>query len=171
MVPKFLSKSQLVWNDKMWADYRRIYISSKTPISDSMVAKELDRLESIMQANPEAALVGHSLGGWWAANLATRFKLNIRKLVFWTPLADTTPYPIFNTTDQFCPTRKLPRLNKGSHKVYSFLSADDLIVPSPFHGQRLQKHFDSGTYLLEGGHFYQKNHQAALNFMKDWIEV
>lgn len=141
------------------------------PTSNAMVEQELDRLQNIIDCFPEAALIGHSLGGWWAANLALQPECNIDKLVLWTPLGDTELYPFFNVTDKYKPTARELTKNAFAHRVLTVIAKNDLIVPAPLHGQALSRHFHSMIYELDGGHFYQKNHQAGLSYMKDWIEV
>lgn len=172
MVPQFISKSKLVWDHEMWSDYKCIYISSKTPTSNTMVGRELQRLQNIVESFPNATVVGHSLGGWWAANLALQSNVDIPKLVLWTPLNDIDLYPVFNVTNKYIPTkRKLTTNNIYSHRVLTFIAKEDLIVPPAVHGKALAQHFRSMEYILDGGHFYQKNHKVALSYMKDWIEV
>jgi pimeloyl-ACP methyl ester carboxylesterase len=170
MVPKWLAKSRFVWNDSLWKYYRRIYLPSKTPLSDSMVDRELDKLCHLVNLFPDAILAGHSLGAWWAANLACSPNANISKLVFWTPLGDTTDYPIFNATKRHYPPRKTPNPNLiGPHKALTFEGKYDFIVPPKDHSHCLNQHFKGMSYHLKGGHFYQSNHKAGLLFMKDWI--
>lgn len=171
-VPKFIAKSQLVWNESFWPDYNKIWVSSKTPISNKMVERELDRLEYLINLFPGATLAGHSLGGWWASNLALRPNLIIKKLVLWTPLGDTEPFPIFKAGDHFHPAYlQSHSSNYGPAKVLVFHAKKDRIVPPRSHALNLAKHFNAQTYQLNGGHFYQNNHQAGLQYMKDWIEI
>ena len=170
-VPKFIAKSPWVWDESFWAGYQRIWISSKTPTSDGMVQKELDRLQTILSKYPGATLAGHSLGGWWSANLALRPEVKINKLVLWTPLGYAGDYPIFNVTPRFHPPHQGPTHNSGPHRVLVLYGKDDLIVPSAHHALPLARHFGALEYRLEGGHFFQSNHRAALRYMKDWIEL
>ena len=172
MVPKKLATSKFVWDDSMWGDYRRIYLPSKTPLSDSMVDRELDRLCYLVNLFPNTIVAGHSLGAWWAANLACHPQAKIDKLVFWTPLADTKDYPIFNVTHRHHPMRKTPHPhNVGPHKTLSFEAQYDFIVPPREHSYHLNNHFKGSLYRLKGGHFFQSNHRAGLIYMKDWLEL
>lgn len=171
MVPKFVSKSKLVWDESFWSDYRCLWISSKTPTSDGMVKRELDRLQHLLELFPGAAIAGQSLGGWWAANLALRPKLNIKKMVLWTPLGNAGAYPIFNVTPRYHPPNQLTNANYGPGRVLIFEAKHDLIVPPQHHAINLVQHFGGLRYTLNGGHFYQSNHRQALEYMKDWIEA
>ncbi len=170
MVPQALAKSKFVWEDSLWRDYRRLYLPSKTPLSDNMVEKELDRLCRLVNLFPKSVVAGHSLGAWWAANLACHSQAKIDKLVFWTPLGDTRPYPIFNVTQRHHPMNKVPYL-VGPHKVLTMEAQYDFIVPPREHSYCLNHHFKSTLYKLQGGHFFQSNHKAGLLFMKDWIDL
>lgn len=113
-VPQFVSQSKFVWNKPFWSDYQCIWFSSKTPTSDHMVEQELDRLEELMKQHPGAILAGHSLGGWWAANLALRNQFLINKMVLWTPLCDTMEYPIFNVTPRYNPINQIDKYRTNS---------------------------------------------------------
>lgn len=168
-VPIFVMKSKWLFDDSMWTGYRRIWLPSPTPRSDAMVEKELERLKRLLWTYPGAALVGHSLGGWWAANLALRIK--IRKTVLWTPLCNEQEFPIFNVTPAYHPCNQPLIGNYGIEKVMIFAAKDDLIVPYQQHSHNLARHFATGMHMLEGGHLYQFNHQTALKHMKDWIEA
>lgn len=171
-VPKFVAKSRFLWNEPMWPDYNKIWLSSKTPTSDMMVEKELDRLEYILGLYPNATLAGQSLGGWWLANLALRPNIAINKLVLWTPLCDCRDYPIFNVTERYNPAKQIPNgINYGFRRVLVLGAKNDLIVPSAKHSWKLSDLFGSITYYLNGGHFYQNNHQSALTYMKEWINL
>lgn len=170
-VPKFIAKTAWVWDQKFWSDYRRIWISSKTPTSDGMVQKELNRLENLLRLFPNAVLAGHSLGGWWASNLALRQEVQINKMVLWTPLGNADDYPIFNVTPRYHPIHQPVTNTHGPHRVLVYSAKDDMIVPPPGHGLRLSQHFNAMNYNLQGGHFFQGNHRAALEYMKEWIEV
>lgn len=172
MIPKILAKSSFVWNDSLWKGYRRIYLSSKTPTSDWVVENELSRLTRLINRYPGAIVAGHSLGAWWGANLACRPECKISKLVFWTPLADTNEYPIFNVSNKYHPINLIPNShNRGPHETLVFIGKDDFIVPPKNHGHILCDHFDGMPYHLDGGHFFQNNHQQGLNYMKTWIEL
>jgi len=169
-VHPLIAKSKWVWDKSFWSDYNCIWLSSKTPTSDGMVKRELDRLQNLIRAYPEATVAGHSLGGWWASNLALRPKVIIRKTVLWTPLGDTGYYPIFNVTPRYHPPHQPVTSNSGPHRVLVLSAKDDLIVPPNGHANELASHFLAMPYRLNGGHFYQSNHRAALEYMREWIE-
>jgi pimeloyl-ACP methyl ester carboxylesterase len=172
MIPIWAAKTKFVWNDSLWKDYNKIYLSSKTPLSDGMVDRELDNLCRLVNNFPNVTLAGMSLGAWWAANLASHTECKIKKLVLWTPLGDANAYPIFNVTKRHHPANKTPNQhNVGPHRCAIFSAEYDLIVPPHFHTKDLISKFDSITYKLDGGHIYQPNHQAGLKFMKDWVEL
>lgn len=170
MVPKWLAKSQFVWNDSFWRDYRRVYISSRTPTSDMMAEKEIQRLLNIVSLFPEATIAGQSLGAWWAANLACRPQCKIKRMVFWTPLGDTTEYPIFNVSQRYHPINQTPKVY-GPHRILVYAGKEDFIVPPKDHAETLCEHFSGTPYLLHGGHFFQTNHQEGLKYMKTWMEL
>jgi hypothetical protein len=46
-----------------------------------------------------------------------------------------------------------------------------LIVPPNEHALNLARHFNAMEYKLSGGHFFQSNHRAALEYMKEWVEL
>ena len=171
-VPQFVAQSRFVWNKPFWSDYQCLWLPSLTPTSDKMVERELDHLEDLMAQHPGATLAGHSLGGWWAANLALRPQVVIKKMVLWTPLCDTSSYPIFNVTPRYYPpyqvNHNLPL--HGPERVLIVSAEHDLIVPCDQHAFPLFMCFLCQQYKLFGGHFYQTNHQARLSYMKDWIE-
>lgn len=170
-VPKFIAKSKWVWDKDFWADYKCIWLSSKTPTSDGMVQKELNKLQNLLNLYPDATLAGQSLGGWWASNLALRSEVKIKKLVLWTPLGNAGDYLIFNVTPRFHPPHQELVSNSGPNRVLVLYGKDDLIVPPDAHAHHLSRHFRAMDYKLNGGHLYQSNHRAALQYMKDWIET
>lgn len=171
MVSEALAKTRFVWNDNIWKNYNRIYLSSKVPISDFMVREELNRLANIINQYPDAILAGHSLGGWWAANLLCYSNINVSKFVLWTPLSNVDPFPIFNVSPVYHPLYKAPNKNVGLQKSIIFYARNDLVVPYLEHAQHLQELFKCSSYPLSGGHFYQRDHANALLYMKDWIEL
>lgn len=171
-VPKIIAKSKFVWNDPLWQEYNRIYITSKIPTSDVMVEKELERLSAIINKYTDTIVAGHSLGAWWAANLACHKESKFKKLVMLTPLGDTSSYPIFNVTPYFHPWNRVPnKEHYGPHNVLINVSKRDFIVPAEQHGENLIRHFNATRYTLSGGHFYQSNHLAMLKFMQEWIDI
>lgn len=170
-VPNWLAKSKFVWDESLWSRYHCIWIESQSPTSDSMVHHELNRLEYLIDTHPGCAVVGQSLGGWWAANLALRPHVALKKVALWTPLCDASAYPIFKVSRKYHPTKQRPYWNQGPHRVLTLTAKRDLIVPSDAHGYELSKHFMSMNYDLDGGHIFQRNHKTALNYMKDWIET
>ena len=171
-VPKWLAQSKFIWDKFHWEDYHCIWLKSKIPYSDMMVAQELDRLESLIAEYPDATLAGHSLGAWWASNLICRKSVSVKKTVLWTPLTNANHYPIFNVTPRYHPCNQSPNpRNIGPHKVLVAHAQNDLIVPQNSHAFNIMLHFQALSYTLMGGHFYQSNHGAALRFMKDWIDL
>lgn len=170
-IPIALSKTRFVWNDSIWKDYNRVYNTSRVPLSDKMVEYELDRLTDIINQFDNPIVAGHSLGAWWAANLACHAQSRIKKLVLWTPLGDASHYPIFNVSQKFHPElRKHNKMCYGKQKTLLVHSTMDLIVPAYRHTPGLIKMFDPTIYTLYGGHIFQINHKAGLSFMKKWVE-
>jgi len=171
LIPKWLAQSKFVWDKAHWEDYQCFWLDSKVPYSDIMVSKELDNLERLLNKYPEATFAGHSLGAWWISNLMCRPTVEFRKTVLWTPLTHADEYPVFNVSPRYNPMYQIPNLpNTGAYRNLVVYANQDLIVPSPSHALSLSFHFKSMTYQLLGGHLYQKNHKAALNYMKDWVE-
>jgi pimeloyl-ACP methyl ester carboxylesterase len=172
MVPEALAKSSFVWDDQHWKGYNRIYLPSKTPTSDRMVDRELDRLCKLVNQFPDVVVAGHSLGAWWATNLACHSESKIKKLVCWTPLVNANIFPFFNVTPRHYPLNKLPnKHNMGPANAAIFHAKNDWILPYELHSFRLGMLLNATIYDLNGGHCYQTNHKAGLHFMKDWIEL
>ena len=148
------------------------HFASKTPCNDAMVENELVRLEKFINSFSYPIVAGHSLGAWWTANLVVRQKAKIRKAVFFTPLSDVKRYPhIFNCDSQYNPLNTIvPMDNYGPNKNLVFTGNKDYITLEN-NGKQLAIHFNSSEYKLYGGHFYQRNHNNALEFMKRWIEI
>ena len=169
-VPKFVGKSSLIWNDKIWENYNRIYVSSTIPTSNKVVEKELDSLASIVRLYDKPILAGQSLGGWWAANLATHRKISIDKLILFTPMCESNSFPLFDYTNHYNPCELAPVIS-GPHKVLVFPAYYDNIVPIKQHANKLIKHFNAMDYLLSGDHWYQADHLAGLKFAQEWIEI
>lgn len=171
-VPLTVAKSQFVWNKKMWKGYNTIFLPSKTPRSEKGIKKELLKLEKIVNSFDKPIIAGHSLGAWWAANLALHSKTDLQKIVFLTPLSDLKEYPtIFHYAPEYDVFRyNIPRAKRGAHKNLVIYGNHDLVTPS-LHGERLAYHFDAMEYHLDGGHLYQLNHYYAIKYMKDWIEL
>jgi pimeloyl-ACP methyl ester carboxylesterase len=169
-VPQVVAQSRFLWDKPFWSDYKCIWQSSRTPTSDGMVERELNRLQRLLGRYPDATLAGHSLGGWWAANLALRSNVTINKMVLWTPLCNAGVYPIFKVSARYHPLTQEIAGNFGRNHVLTFVAKDDVIVPPYSHGTKLSAHFLSGFFKLDGGHFYQANHKLALYYMKHWIE-
>lgn len=170
-VPVGLSKTKYVWNHSLWKEYNTIYYTSKVPLSDEMVEEELDNLLKLSENFENPIIAGHSLGAWWASNLACLNQFKTSKMVLWTPLGNHMAYPIFNASSRFLPGNKLPSPdNRGDKKVLLCYGSHDLIVPSNKHTPNLIKLFNPLLYKLYGGHLYQVNHQDGLLLMKKWIE-
>lgn len=171
-VPTWLSKTKFVWNDPFWEDYHRVYIDSKTPRSDNMVDRELARLSNLINSYDNPIVIGQSLGGWWGANLACYPGTKMDKLVLWTPVCHAEVYPIFNVTLRHHPMAKHNNPNMhGPHRVLISYAYDDWLVPHDYHAVALMKKFNATLFRLDGGHWFQTNHQQGLSFMKDWIEL
>ena len=170
-IPVFLAKTNFFWNDLMWDDYTRIYNSSKTPISDFMVEQELQRLEKLIDSFKYPIVASHSLGAWWTANLVMRQNVNIKKVVYWTPLTDINRYPrLFNASKDYYPCSKvLPDEMLGLDKHLVIGADKDLITPH-HDALKLARYLKSTQYTLDGYHCYQRNHAEALNFMKNWLK-
>jgi len=169
-VPKFVAKSKLIWEEDFWNEYNCVWVSSKTPTSDLMVERELDRLQRLLGRFPGATVAGQSLGAWWGAHLAHRPQVVINKLVCWTPLYHADDYPIFNITPRYSLSYKRITENSGSSKVLTVLAKEDMIVPPMRHAYQLKEHFQGMGIVLDGGHLFQSNHKEGLIFMKKWIE-
>lgn len=171
-VPKLLAKSRFVWNDSFWKDYHRIYITSKIPFTNEIVEKEINRLCNLMAQFDNPIIAGHSLGAWWAANLACSPQSIMKKMVLLTPLGDAAAYPILNVSSCHHPINKKPNnYNVGPNRTLLVSATYDLVVPAHHHSNYMVKLFQPLVYQLNGGHFYQKNHQNGLIFMKNWIEI
>lgn len=169
--PITLGKSPFVWHDAKWEGYNRIYQYSLVPTSDAMVEKELSRLSSLISRYDKPILAGHSLGAWWAANLACRSSIDIDRLVLYSPLGTANTYPIFNVSNSYNPGHLLPNPEIiGHHKSLLFYGNLDLIVPYKTHSIPLIDKFNPTTYVLKGGHFLQVNHLQSIRFMRNWIE-
>lgn len=169
-VPGFLQRTPLVWDDKVWEDYGRIYLSSKTPTSDVMVKNNLQKLNKFVNSFEKPIVIGQSLGAWWAANLACQPDSKIDKLVLMTPLSSLSDYPFFNASPLYYPHNRVPYI-KGPHKVLVGGAKEDLIAPVSWHASKLRWHFNATPYELNGGHYYQKDHKSFLEFTKEWIEI
>jgi pimeloyl-ACP methyl ester carboxylesterase len=170
-VPQWLAQSKFIWDSNLWKNYNCIWLNSKIPYSDSMVGRELDQLENLVQKYDEVILAGHSLGAWWISNLICRDSVNVEKTILFTPLTDTSQYPIFNATPRYHPCNQLPNINNiGLHKILIAYGNEDLIVSQTRHAFNLVMHFKAMPVRLEGGHFYQTNHKASLMYIKDWVE-
>lgn len=171
-IPTYISKSKLFFDDSMWEGYHRVFYSSKTPSSDTMVEKELNNLNSLVNSFSYPIVIGHSLGAWWATNLACNNSSNIKKLVLWTPLCDVNMYPIFNASRKYHPINRVAnKHNTGLHNTLVCYANNDLIVPHIAHAQPLISQFNASSYELNGGHAYQIDHKSGLSFVKDWIEL
>lgn len=169
-VPKFIAKSRFVWNEPLWSKYNTTFITSKIPISDNMVVSELNRLSGIINEFDNPIIAGHSLGAWWASNLACSKNISISKLILLTPLSNANYYPIFNVTPKFDPVNNIPYIH-GPHRTLVISSEYDLIVPQATHSNRIANHFCAQTYQLNGGHFYQTDHDQMINYMQSWIDL
>jgi len=171
-VPLSLAKTKFVWNERFWDDYNCVFLCSKTPRSDCGIKKELSRLKTIISKYDQPTLAGHSLGAWWAGHLMMDLDIDIKNAVYLTPLADLQEYPkIFKGYKNFdIFSKKVPQGRAGPHRNLIIHSSIDLITPKR-HANMLIKHFNGIEYQLCGGHLLQTNHDNALLFMKEWIEL
>ncbi len=169
-VPKFLEKTSLAWNDEMWKDYSRIYLSSKTPVSDVQVSNHLNELNKFVNSFPDPIVMGQSLVAWWAGNLACQKGTKISKLILFLPLAHLADYKFFNVSSKYSLFNREPIVS-GPHKVLVAGATKDIIAPYGEHAARLANKYNACSYSLNGGHYFQQGHKACLNFMKDWIEI
>jgi len=169
-IPKCLAKTKLVWNDSLWNDYNRYYVSNYLPTSDLDAKRKLNELKELINSLSNPIIISQSLGAWWTANLACMPECDIKKVIMMTPLANAKNVPFFNTSSLMYPIKNAPVVN-GPHRVLVCQAKYDLICPVQFNGSRLIKHFNAMSYDLNGGHFYQSDHTSCLKFMQDWIEV
>jgi len=169
-VPKILAKSKLVWDDTMWDNFDSVYYTSKIPISDKMVDLEIDNLCKLINDYDRPFVVGQSLGAWWGANLACLPECNINKLAMWTPVANASAYPIFNVTHCHNPRNKKvnDRFVGGKNSLLCY-AENDLITPNYSQSLNFMIHFNPTIFKLNGGHLFQRNHEAGLIFMRDWF--
>lgn len=171
-LPEFVSKSSLFFNDSFWKGYNRVYYKSKSPISDQMVNQELSNLVELINNYKDTVVIGHSLGAWWAANLACHPQTKINKLALWTPLGNTKDFPIFNLTTIQEPINKITNIhNIGINKTFITYAKYDLIVPYKNHAIPLINKFNATSLSLNGGHTWQKDHNKGLLQLKQWIEL
>lgn len=171
-LPKFISKSSWFFEDSFWAGYNRIFYKSKTPTSDEMVVAELENLKRLTNQYPNVTVIGHSLGAWWASNLACDPQSKINKLALWTPLGEASEIPIFTVTQASEPINKTPNPhNIGPDKAFVAYAEYDLIVPYREHALPLANKFQATSLSLNGGHAWQSNHKDGLIIMKDWLKL
>jgi pimeloyl-ACP methyl ester carboxylesterase len=169
-VPSFVSKSSWFFEEPFWEGYNTIFYKSRTPTSDRMVVDEMDNLIELMSPYSDVSVVGHSLGGWWAANLACNSQSKISKVALWTPLGIASEFPIFPVSWRSEPGNKIANShNVGPDKVLLAYAVDDLIVPYKEHALPFRKQFDACTYALDGGHMWQTNHKDGLQVLKNWL--
>jgi len=169
-MPAFVSKSSWFFEEPFWEEYNAIFYKSRTPTSDRMVLNEMDNLIELMAPYPDVCVVGHSLGGWWAANLACHPDSKMDKVALWTPLGTAGEFPIFPVSWKSEPGNKTPNAhNMGPDKVFLAYAKDDLIVPCESHALPFIEQFKTSTYALDGGHIWQTNHKEGLQVLKNWI--
>jgi hypothetical protein len=169
-IPKILAKTKYVWDDKLWKNYNRAYLSSPVSISDLDAKNQLTELINIVNSVDSPIVIGQSLGAWWAANLACVKDINLNKLILFTPLADARLAPMCNVTKIMNPLEQPPYLT-GPHKVLVCEAKYDMVCPIYEHSYPLIRHFNAMPYSLNGGHFFQKDHTACLSFIQDWIDL
>ncbi len=169
-VPKVFSKTKYVWNDKLWLNYKRTYLSSYIPTSDFDAKNKIKELTGLINSLDNPIVICQSLGAWWGANLACTKECNLHKLIMVTPLSNVTYVPFFNVSNIMAPLQNIPH-HTGPHKILVCSAKYDIVCPPIFNSDKLKKHFNALSYEMNGGHFYQKDHTAALHFMQDWIEL
>lgn len=169
-MPSFVSKSSWFFEESFWEGYNTIFYKSKTPTSDHMVVEEMKNLIELMSPYSDVSVVGHSLGGWWAANLACHPQSKMSKIALWTPLGVAGEFPIFPVSWRSEPGNKIPNpYNLGLDKVFLAYAKDDLIVPCKSHALPFRTQFKAASYTLDGGHVWQSNHKEGLLALKNWL--
>lgn len=169
-VPRLIAKSRFGWNDELWTDYSRIYLPSVAPKSDVMVRQHLGYLENLINSLNNPIVMGQSLGGWWAANLACQPNIKMDKVVLYTPFSDLHEYAFFNASPLYYPYNREAKV-KGPHRVLICHAREDIFAGERIHTYRLMNTFNAVDYQLDGGHFKQKNRIPCLEFIKDWMEI
>lgn len=170
-VPKWLAKTKYIWNDKLWKDYNKIYITSKIPYSNNMVERELNDLTNLVKSFSKVIIAGQSIGAWWTINLLAHTNIFIYKSVLLTPLIDITDYPISNITPKYhLINRKVYSRHTGKNNSLLIEAKNDWITPRDEYSLRVEYKLNPTVYTLNGGHIYQKDHQEGLSFMKEWID-
>jgi pimeloyl-ACP methyl ester carboxylesterase len=168
--PAIASKSWLFFDEKSWK-MKTIFYKSKTPTSPAMVENEIENLADLV-AQDDTHVVGHSLGAWWAANLACRSYSKINKMVLWTPLGLAGVFPFFRAARHQEPFNGTPnKHNLGLDKTLVVCAKYDLIVPYVAHALPLIDKFKAESLFLTGGHLYQIDHAKGLSTMKQWLGV
>lgn len=168
--PEFASKSQFFFDEKSWKT-KTLFYKSKTPTSSTMVEFELKNLADLV-AQDDTHVIGHSLGAWWAANLACRHYSRINKMVLWTPLGLAGVFPFFKAAWHQEPFNGTPNLhNVGLDKTLVVYAKNDLIVPYVAHSLPLIDKFKAESLSLNGGHLYQTDHTKGLFAMRQWLGV
>lgn len=168
-IPTYLSKTRYVWNDDLWKDYNRKYLSSPIAISNLDFQNKLESLIKIVNSVENPVVIGQSLGAWWAANLACTKEVKLNKLILMTPLVDARDVPFFNISKGINPLEKPPFI-VGPDKVLVCFAKNDIICPPYTNAYNLLRHFNGIQYHLNGGHFFQKDHTSCLKFMQDWMD-
>lgn len=172
IVPKFVSKSNWFFEEGFWKGHRTVFYGSKTPTSDSMVEREMYNLMDLINNHPGAHVIGHSLGCWWAANLACHPQTKMNKMVLWTPLGIAGVFPMFRVSAKYEPFYGTPnRNNCGPDKTLVVYAKNDLIVPWKAHAHPLIGQFNAEELSLNGGHLWQSDHKEKLILTKNWLEL
>ena len=173
-LPNIISKSSLFFDRNFWSNYNTIFYKSKIPISDSMVNQEIESLTKLTNQYVvnDLVVVGHSLGAWWAANLACNPDFKANKLALWTPLGIANMFPIFLSSNKSEPLFKTPNINNiGINNTTVIYAKYDLIVPYQQHALPLIKMFKADSLCLNGGHAWQLDHKYGLTYLKNWINI
>jgi predicted alpha/beta hydrolase family esterase len=171
-VPPFISKSSWFFEKPFWDDFNCVFYKSKTPTSDKMVNQEIHNLNELINSYQDVSVIGHSLGCWWASNLACHPGSKINKLALWTPLGVANDFFIFPVSNKSEPLFKPTKLSlMGPDKSFVFYGSEDLIVPPQRHALPLINKFQAASIALDGGHIWQSNHKQGLTILKDWLKL
>lgn len=171
-VPSFISRSSWFFEETFWDGFNCVFYKSKTPTSDEMVNQELENLNKLISPYQDVSVIGHSLGCWWASNLACYDNSKINKLALWTPLGIANDFFIFTSSNESEPLfKKTKPENMGPDKSLVVYAYKDLIVPYTRHAVPLINKFQAASLSLDGGHIWQSDHKKGLSILKDWLKL
>jgi predicted alpha/beta hydrolase family esterase len=171
-VPSFISKSSWFFEENFWENFNCVFYKSKTPTSDEMVTQEIENLNKLISPYQDVSVIGHSLGCWWASNLACHPSAKINKLALWTPLGIANKFFVFTSSNKSEPLFKLTKPEiMGPDKSFVIYANKDLIVPHTEHALPLAHKFQAASLELDGGHIWQSDHKKGLLILKDWLKL